>query len=126
MISADVAESWALIGLLVSMVGTIAYEYCYFKFFQYCKNGPPVKWAICVVLTVTLFRFSSALLGATVVLKLWPAADYTITRVISLLVGVIGGVWLLAIALQVALNVVRRIIGAPLWPVIWFSWHADE
>jgi hypothetical protein len=74
---------------------------------------------------VALFRFSSALLGAVVVWKLWPAAD-TITRVISFSVGVIGGVWLLAVALQVALNVLRRIIGAPLWPIIWFSLSDDE
>jgi hypothetical protein len=112
----------AWIGSFLVIVG---YEYLHFRYVS-GKSVPQALMAareIVLILASIFYYTSSAFLGAFTALYFYDPRTMTQGR-IGAAIGMLLGMWVLALLLQAALNLVRKMQGAPTQPIIYFNHNA--
>ncbi|MEZ0260044.1 MAG: hypothetical protein ACAH80_03495 [Alphaproteobacteria bacterium] len=86
------------------------------------KNGPVPLWlGAFLVITAVLFRVSSGALGMMgAIFLLWPEHSATYRMWVGGL-GFVAGMWIAAIAMQFACNLLRRWLGYPARKIQWIN-----
>lgn len=106
----------ALFFFVPSTLGILAYEFTYFKYFRGKTVSPAVGFMVLLLFVIS--RFSAFFLGAILALPYCVPFGPKAGRMMFVLSGVLA-LYIFAILIQVAQNLVRLALGAPTHPISW-------
>jgi hypothetical protein len=104
----------ALVLFFIASLPIPLYEYIFHKYYK--ARQVPVALGVFLLLCVLAVRISSAWIGALTALDLFPPATRA-SGSLTALIGLLLGLWLAALLIQLAQNAVRWAIGEPPRPI---------
>jgi hypothetical protein len=107
---------------LGSFLINVGYEVLYHLYLARRQPSEPIRFIsqVVVMLSGIFYYTASAFWGAFGAMYLFPPITVMQGR-ITAAVGILAGIWILGIFLQVTLNIARRMIGAETMKLVFFN-----